>query len=912
MRSVLRPFSRSILLGLFLASPALAQVGGAPVVIPAAAGATNATTVSPFAGEHATFTRVVLRLPAGSEWAITPEGRDRRVSVQGVDTRFDVSRLFDRIPRARLTGARDDSGDLLLTMGCDCTIRAWEERPGLLVLDISGTPDATAARTPVVVPATPIVIPGTPEPLTEAESAAVEPEPAPVPRRPVTLPRPNIDPIAAGRAAGAALARLMPPTEEAPAPPPEDDPRLQTLAEDLGRTVAAALGQGLLEPSADHNPGALGLLNGTETPEMPANMRVSTVMDRPNPEAMPEQPLPPICVGGAELSSLMTKDVNNFAAEFGRLSSELYGEFDQPNPQARAELVGLYLAAGFGAEARALLQNAADPVAVRDLAMGVADVLEDRASNSRMRLAQAIDCGGTVSVMAALAGAPEDRVRAQADRLALAFVNMPANLRDLTGLPLAQALADIGAMDAARIVADALHRSEWVNPEALALVEARLDRARGLPGAAAARLAQEGGHDPETVQTRLDLALQTNGSMDPAYLDDVEAIAAGARSEESGPELMASVIRLHARSGALPDAFQALDRLESWMSETGENLRILSDLRDTVWDALATNGTDFGLIEAVLAREDWRDGGLTEDTRRKLARRLLDLGFATPVEDLIGNLEDNDARVTRARAYLEQNDPRTALSMIDGLMGVEARQTRAAAMERLGNHAGAAAEFAALGITDSAARAAIAGGDWRRVETLRNEGVLPPAAADLGQMLGRAPGHAEIAIERAAEEAARAPAEEHAAPAHAPAPAHSPAPAAPATAHEPAAQAAPDHAPTAPAAQAHDVPMAQAPAADHTPAPVAHGDTNAQPAEAIAQAGRDAPQDHGATPAEAGHGDPHATATEEVIAQFVPAEPLPDAGAEYDRLGLVRRSSTLLAESERLRDALAPLMISSE
>lgn len=837
MHLAFRPFTQSILIGLFLASPTLAQVAGQPVVIPAAAPATDASVVSPFAGEHATFTRVVVRLPAGAEWAVTPEGRDRRISVANVATRFDVSRLFDRIPRGRLSDARDDSGDLLLTMGCDCTIRAWEERPGLLVLDISGTADAATARTPIVVPATPIVIPGTPEPLTAEEVSTPSVAPAPALR----LPRPNIDALAAGRAAGAALARLMPPPTEEPAPPAEDDPRLQTLAQDLGRSVAAALGQGLLEASADTDPSSLGLMEGTDTAEMPANMRISTVLDRSRPEEAPAPALPESCVGGADLDALMTKDIDNFTSEYGRLSSELYGEFDQPNPRARAELIGLYLAAGFGAEARALLENAADSVPARDLAIGVADVLEDRASNSRMRLAQAVDCGGTVSVMAVLAGAPQDRVQARADQLALSFINLPPALRNLTGLPLATALADAGAMDAARIVADALHRSPWVDRPALALVEARLDTARGLPGDAAARLAHEGGNDPVTMQTRLDLALDNHGTLDPAYLADAEAVAAGTRGQESGPEMMASVIRLHARSGALPDAFEALDRLETWMATTGENQRLLSELRDTVWDALASNGTDFGLVEAVLAREDWRDGGLSEGTRRKLADRLLDLGFATPVEDLIGNLNDEPARVTRARALLARNEPQAALEMINGFDGTDAREVRASALEQLGDHATAAEEFSALGQPDAAARSAILASDWRRVETLRNADVLPPAAGELGQMLGRAPGHAEVAIEQVQQEAQQAPAD-------------------------------------------HGVPAA-------TP-------VSAQPLAAA---------DHGAAPV-----DTHDAPVETVAAAFVPAPPLPDASASFDRMGLVRRSSTLLAESERLRDALAPLVTAGQ
>ncbi|GAB1379229.1 hypothetical protein [Pararhodobacter aggregans] len=749
----------------------------------ALAGPAGAQTIAPFAGEHADFTRIVLRIPPGTGWALTPEGRERAFTLTAEGARYDLARLFQRIPRLRLAEASAAGPVLNLALACDCPIRAWEERPGLVILDITDAP---------------------PE-------GAPPPSPPAVPRR---VPPP--DPIAAGRAAGAALARTLPQPAPPEAPAPEADPRLETLAQDLGRSIAAAAGQGLLDVAADHAAPGQGVLPDTPLPDMPPNIRIATVLDRPDPDAPPVAAPPALCNGSELLDRLLGHDPARFTEDLGRLTRALYGEFDQPDPQSQLELIGVYLSAGFGAEARALIDNSPDPVAGRDFALGTADVLEDRASNSRMRLAQAIDCGGAASVMAVLAGADATAIRQNADQLALTFSTLPASMRGLIGLRLAEALVDAGALDAARIVADALQRSDWVSPGALALVEARLDRARGLPGDAALRLAHEGDASSDTVQTRLDLALQTEAPVPPEYIAGAEALAATARDEPTGPELMAAVIRLNARSGAMTDAFAALDRLESWMSGTGENRRLLGDLRDEVWAAMASNGTDLGLVEAVLSREDWRDPALLPQTRRALAARLLDLRLATPVEALVGTLDDPEARVLRARAALDGGDGTAALALLGEDDSEAARLVRAAALERIGQHRAAGDEFATLGDTGAETRAAILDSDWRRVEGLAAAQEAPAPASELGPLLGRPPGHAEIALTR------------------------------------------PDDAP--PPVDATD------------PATPASG----LPADAV--------------PAEA-----------------APSPP-PDPGAVFDRLGLVRRSSTLLAESERLRGALAPLV----
>ena len=832
------------------------------------------------AGEHADFTRLVLQMPAGTGWRLSGTGTERGIVLAPADATFDLSRLFARIPRTRLAAAAAQGNRLQLTLACDCALRAWEDRPGLVILDLRDAP-----TDPIAAVATP-----------------------PAPPRPVPDARVVIDPIDTARAAGSAFAQSLA-AQPAPAPTPAPQPQLQSLARDLGLSLSRALGQGLLDPAPERaEPGVLLASDNAPAAALPENMRIASVLDRPDPDAPAPARLAATCQGAEILDTLLDLGDDGFSETYGRLTRSLFAEFDQPDPEARLDLITLYLASGFGAEARALLENAPDPVAGRDLALGMADVLEDRASNSRMRLAQSADCGGVAAVMAVLAGAPIQASPDLATPLSLTFSRLPGVLRALLGARMVEILAQSGAIDAARVVADSVTRSPWFPPSDGGLLQAMLDRARGYSADALLRLEHDNRDDPPDVQARLDLALETQAAVPAPYLEDASALAATERNSDSGPALMASILRVQARSGMSEDAFATLDRLERWMAETGENRRLLDQLRDEVWNNLARRGSDLGIVQSVLAREDWRDRALSRDTRLALAGRLIDLGLVTPVADLVGTDPSPDAAHMLARASLAEGEPRQALDRLQGHDDTVSRQIRAAALARLGDSAGAAAEFAALGIPDQALRNAIAAGDWPLVESLSAAG--GPSAdlpGDLGDLLGRAPGHAEIArdlqtdappaprtgsaqgIETGGPDAGR------------PGPGAAPAPQEP----EPSGRfatgvsseiqggvsTAPSLGPNPPDPSPGDRPVGNGDGQPPSPGLPA--------AEAAGTGGRD---DLTATAALSGTGaEPEATRP---AARPEPA----DIARQFDRLGLVSRSSTLLAESERLRNALAPLV----
>lgn len=762
----------------------------------------QAQTYSVTAGEHADFTRVVIQTSPSATWSLDSETRELKLSVTPGTALFDLTRLFLRIPRTRLATAQSSPGQLELTLACDCGTRAWEERPGLIVIDLHDSQD-TAVQVP---------------PPAQRNGA-------------IPSPQPRLDLTA--QIAGRALAESHTREQQYLSQDPASDVVTPSIAltRSLGLPIAQALSQGLLEPAAStgENPAVL-LLNDSGLPlNLPENMRVATVIDRPNPDAAPTEAVQDTCPGAEALSFLLPETTEAFDVAFGRITRALYGEFDQPNQQARRELIELYLSSGFGAEARALITNDSGSIIGRDLLLGMSDVLEARNSNSRMRLGQYIDCGGAATLMAALAGAPQSEIREQAAEIALVFTELQPSMRSMTGPDLAAILIDAEAVDAARIVAGSTHRSPWTADGSMDVVDALLDRARGNPADAAARLEYARGTDAPSMQARMNMALEAGHLIPFDTLMDAEALASTERRSVIGSDLMIAVIRLHTRAGSFEIAFNALDRLETWAPQLSDVSHALGALRDGLWNALAQNADDHILMRSVLGRDDWSDPALSLETRQLLAERLLQLGLGGPVRDLLGDAEDDLSTVLRARAFLALEEPQSALELVSDPQTAGARRVYAAALSALGQNELAAQAFEVIQATDEAQHTAVLAQDWGRVQRLGRESHAGVAddAGRVGQVLGYAPGHLEHELQS-------------------------------------------------------------------TEAPAAATQTFASQPESVPQRAPERAQDaldSGISPAG------------EIAAQ----SPAPPQAVEFDRLGLITRSATLLDESARLRDILTPL-----
>ena len=90
-------------------------------------------------GEHAAFSRLVT-LVRDAEWTIQQTGRELVLTLPKHNDSFDVSTVFDRMPRSRIENVEATAGALRLTLSCDCAVSAFLEKEAYVVIDVAQDP----------------------------------------------------------------------------------------------------------------------------------------------------------------------------------------------------------------------------------------------------------------------------------------------------------------------------------------------------------------------------------------------------------------------------------------------------------------------------------------------------------------------------------------------------------------------------------------------------------------------------------------------------------------------------------------------------------------------------------------------------------------------------------------------------
>lgn len=248
-----------------------------------------AETILVRSGEHSDFSRLVLK-PAGKpKWVLGRSATGYELRLDDAAIGFDVTRVFDLIPRTRITGvtAEKAGAPLVLAVVEGMHAVAFTTGTGAIVIDVStGPPPADSpfeapiekavaklgdkpAATEIGSPAKPA-----PEPLPTGGAAPAHPGvppggsvtatpgavaflPAPAPRtsyRPAIAPDPRLaiywrTPAAADAPPGAAP--LDPPATVAPLGLPSPiDPRVAEAEAHLLKQLGRAASQGLIEPAS--------------------------------------------------------------------------------------------------------------------------------------------------------------------------------------------------------------------------------------------------------------------------------------------------------------------------------------------------------------------------------------------------------------------------------------------------------------------------------------------------------------------------------------------------------------------------------------------------------------------------------------------------------------------------------------
>lgn len=655
----------------------------------AMAGPVLAQTATLRSGEHDGFTRLVVLLPGLEGWSLTRTADGYAFDVARGQPRYDLTDVFRLIPRTRLTAIWAEGGRLRMTLRCACHAVAFEQRPGIVVIDLrDGPPPAGSAWERLADGATA-------PPLAAADRLP----PLRPRRRPETLTAPSRSPALlppaapqpAGmawwtRPAGGHAATVLAPPLGLPAAPGKG------WAGDLVAELARAGTRGDIDLALDGaaariTPSAAGghirIGGGPVTSGAAGAGRDLTPDGR-------------ACIPDAALALADWGDSRPVAQAIGPLTAQIMGEFDRPDAVAldRAQRYLLHL--GFGAEARRLEKLAAPDRPDAALRDSLARILDGEADTDGAFAGMA-GCN-TAAALWSLLAAPAAEPATQA--ILRSFSALPLHLRRQLAPALADRFLAAGDGASARAVRDAVLRAPGDPGDAIRLMERHIDHPAGPPASALTDLqAAPGDTGVRAVIESLRAETARGAPAADPLVTAAEALLMEQRGAAAEPALRAALAGAHALRG---DTGRAFDLAAGQPAAEAE-----------VWALLAARGPDRDvLLRAVVGPQDLPQAPSAQ-TDRLIARRLIALGFpdaALPWLSPARRVTGDDDRLVEAEARLALGDARAALRLIAGADDPAAASVRARALRNLGDPA-------ALDLLEGegARRLARETGQWDRV-----------------------------------------------------------------------------------------------------------------------------------------------------------------------------------------------------
>ncbi|WBL33319.1 hypothetical protein O5O51_01005 [Sinirhodobacter sp. HNIBRBA609] len=628
-------------------------------------------------GEHEGFTRLVFPLPSGMGWGLDHADGVYTLRPDGPVDGFDLSAVFRLIPRTRVTevAALPGKSDVSISVAEGVEATAFETAGGTVVIDFREAPE------PHVAPSPRPALPSYSERFRafEAPGRSELPEPA------LALPQP--------------------------------DRRIRAAEEDLLRQIGRAASQGLIHV----DPAAMRLPEiPVAPPQPPAEigdhlaLHSETAFDRAGVGSS-DQPMVSdhgeSCLPDRLFDAAAWLDDRPPAEQIAAARNGLLGEFDKPQPDQVVALARVYVALGFGAEARLLLRSLAAPSDTTRALEFMAAVVEDLPRPDAKAILTMGKCNGKVALWALL-GARGTPSRWDYDLGAVLRANaaLPPGLRTVIARRLADRLIALGAEDAAQAVWKALERAPAEVSAPLGLIGAQLGEMPESKLVELMRSNQESAVDAliQFVEGRF----ARGEAMDDGTISQAEALAVELLPSAKGVAVLRAQILGLGSVGRFDPAFAAL---AGWPDATDETMRVttsadlIGQLSDVPDDALFLRAfyTRRAMIEAA---------ELPKATRLQLTERLLDQGFAPAARASLGALgQGEEGRLLLARAALLDGDGPAALAHLGALDGAPASGLRAQAAALMGQYALARNAFMRAGDADGARAAAWRSADWDAV-----------------------------------------------------------------------------------------------------------------------------------------------------------------------------------------------------
>lgn len=664
------------------------------------AGAASAQQITVRSGEHSNFTRLVMRLPSETEWDLEQFAGGASLTVGIPQVAFDTTRVFNTIPRTRLSsiGQAAPGGRLALGLDCDCPISTFIAAGNYLVLDI-GDPQGIATeseRFPKLTTtssgfiseidrySTPsldlraMVLPG----QTESIDGLVA--------SPSSLPDAETQEV---RAAVELPTRDLAYSEN-------------VLRQQLGRAaIQGLLDIDELERLNSRSETAASELSESNTPQL--HIRAQTSVDR-DMALVPSQ----LSVSSGSSVCVAAKHVDvpgwgNTEETFGRQIGEyrvgLAGEFDNLEKADIVRLSKRYVYFGFGAEAKQLLELVPTQGFGEQILDAMSDILDFGVVEGRNPFQNQEHCNSAVAMWAVLSGSAKDTEEINTTAVLRAFSELPEHLRLNIGPGLLQNFIDLDDSETASLLLRILGRSPLNGIVSIDLVEANLAQLNGDESTAAEKIEEValGGSEnsPEALLQLVEMNFNNRTPLGNDTVGLIETYVLEMRSSDLKTDLESA----YAKSLALGSNFRAAFDVAKTLQ-----LKAKQDVVPMLLILLAESADDLTFLDLALEALYSESLIVPISPLKAIARRFLDIGFGDEALGLIDRVRDQEAdtdvALMRAEANLLMGQPEQALLDLVGFDGAQADKIRAEALRMRGLHLDAAELFNSQGNVDEASR----------------------------------------------------------------------------------------------------------------------------------------------------------------------------------------------------------------
>lgn len=646
-------------------------------------------------GEHDGFTRVAAPIPSGATWRVEQAGRRVTLIVDDLEQGFDISGIFELIPRERIVSVAQSTNSLSLILGCDCRVAAFVAEDRFVVMDVTS--------------------PGVSRPV--AFVPKFEDLAADVDRSSASASGDDAGQIAAATNTAPPFPLDLPMLARQPLSPTDQD-ALEQMQLSLSQELGSAATRGLLTPSTGINfrprngtqsdpeevdgnqTSETGISGVLTSPRRPNNMRITSSRDIAGIQLPPtdQQSLSGFaCPASETIDIAQWSDGSGFDRQLGTLRQSLYKEFDLLDQEVARRLAKLYIHFGFGAEALQVLRLSDELAQSEGMLRDVGHILEFGQVPEDSTLPNLLDCPTDVALWAILARDITVSHSVDASAALLALNRLPLHLRQILASALSDRLLAHGDTEAA---AKALRTVERV-PAALStpakLSQARIALDQGAMEKGAKKLEDviddSSEQSPAALIALVDTRLAAGQPIDPETAGLIEAYAKEHERSALGPALQRAHILALAKSGQFDAAFAGIVTSEKLAAPT-------LPLRMQLIKELTKGASDVVFLDILFDQPEGLVNRLPPTQKISLAERLASLGFGERAQTILENMPARPRNRARqlllARIALDLSQPRRAQAALIELSGPEVDTLRAEAMQMAGDFADATSLFASL------------------------------------------------------------------------------------------------------------------------------------------------------------------------------------------------------------------------